>query len=297
MKKRLYIYLGVVALMLAAVIVSAIYENAYRVYLLPEVSQVFKEKTATSADFGSAESKISAKATRELNFRDNTVTVNYNEALSNEMHAYSTEDNRINCWYDTHTDALRLISAEDWFPVALRSGVTEEECLNWVYEQVAPYYTENWDTYRLSCTTVLLSTQSGAPVQMEKSGFSVAGENETVMSYVFSFTRMIGEFETADTIQAYIHPENGFAAVEFSAHRFDETTLPDVDMARLRSEIKHFIRTSLNTKKYEYVRHELQQPKFAYINSTLCIVCSVSVEVTSKDGAQVIGQQLAVVIR
>lgn len=297
MKKRLYVYLGVVIFTLILVIISAVYESAYRVYLLPEAAPIFSSKAKTSEDFGTNEESLAPKATHELNFCGKTVMLTYNEQLSNEMHAYTSIDGVVNCWYDTHTGKIRLLSAEKWFSLPEGSEVTEETCLNWLYEQVAPHYTESWDSYARTCATTVLSLESGAPQQLQRDGFVLPDEGETVMAYTFTFRRMIGQFGTSDIIQAYIHPGNGFAAVEFSAHKFDDPNVPEVDMNRLGREIKTFLRRNINENIYTYVRHELRQPTFAYINNTLCMVCSVSVVVESETGMQTFDQQLAIIIR
>lgn len=296
MKKRLYIYIGVVLLMTALVIASAIYENAYKVYLLPEISSVFRESVATSTKFGTHGAAQDAERTKTVMVDGESVNVSYNEMLSNEMYAYTSEDNRVTCLFDKYDGNIRMLSVEGWFPTA-EEEPTEQAYLNWIYRQTAAYYEEDWSAYRFSCSTMVMSSTSGAPQQLQRDGYSEPSESETVSAYLFTFTKVIDGYETSDIIQAYIHPENGFAALEFSAHDFDSITLPKVDTARVSREIKSFLRASLNFKEHTYIRHELRQPKFAYIHNTLCLICSVSMEVTAENGTQVIDQQLAVIIQ
>lgn len=296
MKKRLYVYLGVVAVMVVLVILSAVYESNYRVYLVPEVASIFENDAKTTDFIGKPESVLLPEQTRNIAIDGIDFPLSYNESLSNEMYAYTSEDNRVNCWFDKHSGSIRLISVENWLPDQ-SATLSEQEYLNWIYNQVAVHRSENWAEYKKSCTTTVISLESGMPQQVQRDGFVLPGENETVFAYVFTFTKMMGEFETSDVIQAYIHPENGFAAVEFSAHRFDNTVAPSVDLSRMTGAIKRFIKLSLDTKKYTYIRHELGQPKFTYINHTLCMICTVSIEVIAEDGVHTVDQQLAIIIR
>lgn len=299
MNKRLQLYIGVIVLMILLIILSVIFGNHYRVYLLSDAAPIFLEDTPTSKDIGSPKVSDALPAQeKQLQFLGQSVALLYNEVLSNEMHAYTSEDNKINCWYAVDTDKIRLISAEGWFYLPPGTAVTESSCLEWIYQQVSMYYAEDWSMYKHTCATAILSTASGVPQQIERSGFvAAAGERESISAYVFTFTRSVGELETTDVIQAYIRPDNGFVALEFSAHNFDDTAVVKVNMKHLENAVKDFLRDHVDKTQYKYISHRMQQPKLSYINGQLCCVCNVSIEVTSATETQTIEKQLAVTLQ
>lgn len=297
MNTRLKIYIGVVVFMIILIVMSIIFANPYKVYLLAndETAQYFAAKTETSASLRdkSAPEPVTPAEQKELLFGGQSITLRYNQLLSNEMNAYTTEDNKVTCWF-TGSDTLRLISAEGWFATEERSAATEEDYLNWIYQQVGSYYAENWEVYTKSCTTTILSTATGVPEQIERDGFVTAGEQETVAAYVFTFTKYIGQYETSDMIQAYIRPDNGFVALGFSAHNFDDAQPVEINMGQLESAVKEFLRKSVDKSKYSYISHDLQQPTLSYVEGKFCCVCTVSLQLAAGEETLTIQQQLAV---
>ncbi len=297
MNTRLKVYIGVVAFMILLIILSIVFANPYKVYLLAnnETAQFFSPKAETSDLLRdeSTSQPAAPSAQRELQFDGQTITLQYNQILSNEMNAYTTEDHKVTCWY-AGADTLRLISAESWFTIPERTAATEDDYLNWIYQQVGSYYTENWEVYTKSCTTTVLSTASGVPEQIERDGFVTAGQQETVAAYVFTFTKYLGQYETSDMIQAYIRPDNGFVALGFSAHNFDDAQPLEINMGQLETAVKDFLRKSIDKSKYSYISHELLQPTLSYVEGKLCCVCTVSLQLEAGEETMTVRQQLAV---
>jgi len=297
-KKRLQIYIGVVVFMIVAIIISAIFENPYRVYLASntDIESVFKAKTATVDKLKkSVKSSSEPLPLRELMLDSNAVALRYSETLSNEMYAYTTADSKVVCWYSIDSDKLRLMSAEGWF--LADDEADESDYLNWIYKQVGNYYAENWDDYVCTCSTTILSTASGAPQQIERDGFQAsAGKQETISAYVFTFTKYLGQNETTDIIQAYIRPGNGFAALEFSAHNFDEAEPVEIRTDRLDDAVKSFLRRSVDKTKYTYISQELSQPKITYIGKKLCCVCNATIHLEASGETVTVQQQLIITL-
>lgn len=303
MSKRFQLYIGVVILMIVLIILSVIFDNPYHVFLMDNASdmQIFAAGAPTVELLGNVSADSAnglPDAQKALTFEEDSINIHLNEMLSHEMLAYTSEDNKITCWFSAEGDKLRLISAEDWFSSPQGSNITEEDCLRWIYDRVAVYYTENWDDYTLSCSTVILSTADGKPQQFERNGFLVApSEQETISAYVFTFTKSLDTQETTDLIQAYIRPDNGFAAIEFSAHNFDDAKPVSVSTDKLEDAVGRFIRKYIDKTKYTYAEHEIHHPKLSYISGKLCFICTVSIRVAFGDETLNIQQQLAVTLK
>jgi len=238
---------------------------------------VFKDTVPSYSPKYDSQEPSKPASSIDFSFQEQNIQLYYDETLSTDLNVYMSKDRSITCWYDKHTNALRLLSSEIWNDLDC-SKMDQSEYESWIKKQVSAYYPEHWEQYQLTVKTTLLpNNNENDPLHVEPSFVPIDNADFTVDSYAFTYTRHIDNFPTTDLIHVCFWPSQNFAIIEFSAHCLDETTSLDITQERILQNIDRFIPESINTEEYAYRSHSSATPVLTYQHGKLYCTCSVTI--------------------
>jgi len=257
----------------------------FDIYIMPGGSgpEIFLDNLPTADQIprsGSVETPEEPAQTREILFGEQLHPLRYSESASNDCYVYTDSGNVLTCGFSPYGGTLRMLAANGWLPPETASTMNEDDYLDWIKEQVSVYYTENWEQYRVSCTTEIRDSFYGKDSVHEEKGFSTPFDSyESVDAYTFTFTKYLGEYATTDVIRAYIRPETGYVSLEFSEHTFDNAPDVKIDQELIQASVFRYLSKAIIEGQYSCTQHTSVKPTLGYINGHLVYLCTIEIDV------------------
>lgn len=227
-----------------------------------------------------------APATRTISYAGNTYQLNYAGSerwTYSDTDNYMTADGKIEARYTAGEDELRGLTFNSQEFLPSDDIVTEEDYKLFIKDVVSQFAQEDFELYTYECTT------SCEGEDEDHNEFISRVDNDSVMSYDFTYTVLKSGVETTDRIYAYFFIETDLESfgLSFNLHEFDGITLPNINESRLNATISSGMQAHVEECLEEGYVYDgswtLSNVKWRMINGVPTYVCNVEVEYKTGD--------------
>lgn len=197
---------------------------------------------------------------------------------------YSSENENISCYYDSKSDLLIQICAEnDTIPIP-NHITTESEYRDWAEQLLTVYGVEDLSSYRYSCqTNVVVSNEKSAYQDQYMYFYTDVKSNERISQRHFTYTKYFGEYPTTDTIIISVFPLTGSVIIKFDDHNFADLTEVTFDESTIVATIHSYIANSINKEKYAFVSMNIIHKTLTCIETEVCLRVGVEIKLLPRN--------------
>ena len=164
---------------------------------------------------------------------------------------------------------------------------TEAEYRAWVENYIASQTKdEDLSKYTYSCTTQCNEFGDDYSGLVNKDYFYVpTAENETILTYEFSYTTTVGGYNTDDEIRVLIFhseediaPKYGVFSISFNRHRFDKLSSVNISSDKVKRTVKDLLKRTYRQYGQIVKSFNIENSALIFKNGKLCLLCLVEVD-------------------